>query len=143
MPKFCKLTYGRLQGIYDLKKKKYHKSKDKHSKYIGTSGLIVIFESENTYPGEKIIYFFPWEHTSLLQYRFSTDHGVIFENNNTITWIGLDKKFVFELGDFDLTENDKEELLLDCRMAFLWCLGEINASLGITDAGTEETTKSN
>ena len=29
--------------------------------------------------------------------------------------------------------SNKEELLLDCRMAFLWCLGEINASLGITD----------
>ncbi len=87
---------------------------DWRDEYLGLSGMLSIYESENKAPSKKFIYFYPNEPAADVQRYFHTSVGEVTESESTVI-VETHGRYVFEIGDF-LSEEDKELLWLNVFM---------------------------
>lgn len=105
-----KYYYGKMIAAFDEAQMMYE---DFRAEHIDKVGLIVLFESENNFPGEKFIYFFPNERDKIFQNYLHTSCGSVLIEGNLITLKTKNSTYVFEIGNFDLLDEDKRLLFLN------------------------------
>ncbi len=110
MSKIYRILYGKMVEAIDLET---NKTSIKYGKHINKPGLFYIARSEHKYPGKHFIYLFPNDADTDQQAYFHTSCGKLTENENRIELITNQGKYTFEIGDFDLTEEDKQLLYLN------------------------------
>lgn len=111
MAKIIAHTFGKLKTAEDDKTGKTYT--DWKSEYFDWPGLIVIGESEHNAPGKHFIYVFLNSPGSMEQPYFHTSCGDMTISEGIITIVTDNSKYIFEEGDFDITEEQKKELYLN------------------------------
>ena len=84
---------------------------DWHDEYLDMVGMLSIYESENTSPGDRFVYFYPNEPNMDTQRFFQTLTGEISESEDRIV-LEAENKYFFEIGDY-VSEDDKALLWLN------------------------------
>ena len=111
MAKIIAHTYGKLITAEDITTGKTYT--DWRSEYYNWPGLIVIGESEHNAPGKHFIYVYLNSPDSMEQPYFHTSSGDMTIGDGIITIVTDNSKYVFEEGDFDITEDQKKELYIN------------------------------
>ena len=112
MPKMIKSDFGKLISCIDRQTGKEHT--DWRAEYIGKNGMIILYESERKHPGWRFVYFFPYMEGANQNYlNTATSEYMYVENEDSFTLTSKNSIWTFAFGEFDLTENEKLELLLN------------------------------
>lgn len=111
MAKIIAHTFGKLKTAEDITTGKIYT--DWRSEYYDWPGLIVIGESEHKAPGKNFIYVYLNSPGSMEQPYFHTSMGDMTIEEGVITIMTNNSKYIFEEGDFDITEEQKQELYLN------------------------------
>ena len=84
---------------------------DWHDEYLGTVGMLSIYEEESEAPGKHFLYYYPNEPAMETQRYFQTAPGEISESDNRIVLIEKNK-YIFETGEF-VSDGDKALLWMN------------------------------
>lgn len=88
---------------------------DRISNYLGTVGLLCIFESEKKAPGTRFIYFYPNENELDIQQYFHSSCGRLTQTDDVIC-LETDHKYAFEVSG-DMSELEIETMLMNINYA--------------------------
>ena len=110
MAKLIKKAFGKFIGCVDKETGRPHT--DWRAAYYGYNGVIKLGESERKHPGWRFVYFYPSvEGTE--QPWFNTPTSEYNEEGNRITLTSQNSVWTFEFGEFDMTEVEKQEMILN------------------------------
>ena len=111
MAKLIRKAFGRFISCVDKHTGKEYS--DWRAAYYGCKGVIELRESERKYPGLQFVYFYPSVEGPSQPY-FNTPCAEYKEQDeNRFTLTSLNSVWTFEFGEFDMTDVEKQEMLLN------------------------------
>lgn len=111
MAKIIKQTYGKMIAAFC--KATGENYTDWRTRFLDWPGLIVVGESEHKQPGKKFVYLYPNDSENLSQPYFHTSVGDIVMDPRYICIETENSKYIFEIGDFGISEEEKTLLQLN------------------------------
>ncbi len=110
MANLIKRAFGRFVNCVDRNTGRPYT--DWRAEYYGCNGIIKLGESEHKHPGWRFVYFYPYVEGAK-QPWFNTPTAEYQEDGNMITLTSQNSIWTFEFGEFDMTEDQKQEMALN------------------------------